>query len=83
MCATPPIALVLTVQQSKWDPENLHRHPDYATIRKDCLESHLQQPNSAHLKKEPPAELEETKINDVSATGTFQSHVFTTLTLMW
>ena len=83
MCAAPPIALVLTVQQSKWDPENLHRHPDYAAIRKDSLESHLQQSNYTHLKKEPPADSEEIKINDVSATGTFPSHVFTTLTLMW
>lgn len=73
MCATPPIALVLTVLQSKWDPENLHRHPDYAGIRKDCLESHLKQSNYTHLKKEPPAELEETKFNDASATGTFRS----------
>lgn len=71
MCATRGIALVLTVQQSKWDPDNLHRHPDYAAIRNDCRESHLKQSNHTHLKKEPPAESEEIKINDASATGTF------------
>lgn len=28
---------MLKIPQSKWDADNLHRHPDYAPIKKESL----------------------------------------------
>lgn len=82
MCAIPPRALVLTVLQSKWDPENLHRHPDYTTIRKDRLESHPKQTHCTQIKKEPVHRSEEIKSYEPSVTGMVRFHIFTILALM-
>ncbi|KAL9585160.1 MAG: hypothetical protein Q9212_001685 [Teloschistes hypoglaucus] len=39
--------------QSKWDPEKLHRHPDYAPVNKTAVgQGH----NVAQIKKEPASE---------------------------
>ncbi|KAL8633034.1 hypothetical protein Q9189_001288 [Teloschistes chrysophthalmus] len=41
------------VLQSKWDPEKLHRHPDYAPVNKPAVD---QGHNVAQFKKEPASE---------------------------
>lgn len=41
------------VLQSKWDPEKLHRHPDYALVNKPAVD---QGHDVAQVKKEPASE---------------------------
>ncbi|MCJ1470547.1 DNA repair protein rad52 [Pseudocyphellaria aurata] len=57
----------LKVAPSKWDPENLHRHSDYAAVRKNCIGSHAKQSDFTQIKKEALAEFEEIKTSDTSA----------------
>lgn len=35
---------VLIRLQTKWDPDNLHRHPDYASVKKENTDS-IRQPS--------------------------------------
>jgi len=48
--------------QTRWDPENLYRHPDYASIRKDPGADGLgRQPSLPQLKREWPPETNDTQ----------------------
>lgn len=79
MCAIPPRAIPLTAQQSKWDPENLHRHSDYTAVKKDCVESHAKKSDYSQIKKETIAEFEEIKTSDTSGTIMARTYVLKNL----
>ena len=52
--------MTTNVSQTKWDPENLHRHPDFAPIKKEPTTETLgRQPRLPQLKREWPSDLEE------------------------
>ncbi|KAL9133390.1 MAG: hypothetical protein Q9175_005427 [Cornicularia normoerica] len=52
----------LKIAPSKWDPENLYRHPDFAPIRRESAADALsRQPSLPCLKREWPTETEDTQ----------------------
>lgn len=53
---------LLNVVKTKWDPENLHRHPDFAPIKRESAADDLsRQPSLPSLKREWPPEMEDTR----------------------
>lgn len=52
----------LKIAPTKWDPENLHRHPDFAPIKRESAADALsRQPSLPSLKREWPTETEDTQ----------------------
>lgn len=35
--------------KTKWDPDNLHRHPDYASVKKETVDNLGQQPGYTYM----------------------------------
>ena len=53
------VTIVLIAGQSKWDPDNLHRHPDFAPIKKEpAADSSLRLPGPALSKREFATDME-------------------------
>lgn len=62
----PPKTTLFTRGQSKWDPKNLHRHPDYAPIQKESVENRPKKIEYTQMKTEASAGPEDTRPNDTS-----------------
>ena len=69
--------------QTKWDPDDLHRHPDFAPIKKDPGPSHpLKQADNPHLKRESPQEAEASMTSSGEIEDEFGSTTFLALFIL-
>ena len=56
------MSLFINRCQTKWDPDNLHRHPDFAPVKNEpTAESLARQPSLPQLKREWPQDPEDTE----------------------